>query len=236
MGCDGQGYFQGPPVENEQLTQACQKMHFWGAHSLQWSGSVVIAYSFYSFVLEKIDDGNWPNLVELALDEFGQDLQKIAFIYHHSREDETQIIHYNCSVYHYGETMIVCAGSGEYRFIDEFDTNFDPEILQTNFQQMSMRLNHLYAKELHDPNAYFHGIGLAYEVGVLKGRCWEKAPYTLLVFSHNESSFGLKTSLSVFMVPKHYLCFPVGIGTKEIGIWKTGCTYQMNLIGFQMEI
>lgn len=186
------GYFELPEISNETVSGSCQKMLFWGHHAIQWAGSYVVALSILIFLKTKLATLTHETFLPLLNDEFGDDLKEVCLIYHFVVEGTTHLVQLNCEEHFVGDTRVICAGTGSYRFWDEFEAQGLDVNLSTNFQHLTARLMHLLVQEMNDPNAYFYGIGITYEVGVLSQEGFVKKPYTTCIFSHSEDSFGLR--------------------------------------------
>lgn len=186
------GYFELPEVTNENISGSSQKMHFWENHAIQWAGSYIVAKAILKFLKTKSSELNNKNIRSFLEIEFGNDLKEVSLIYHFSVENNSIVTHFNCQHHVIGDMQIIFAGSGSYRFWDEFKALGLNKNLPTNFGNVVARLMHLLVQEMHDPNAYYYGFGITYEVGIRYPEGFKKAPYTTCVFSHSEDSFGLR--------------------------------------------
>ena len=108
----------------------------------------------------------------------------------------TSIQSVNCETKQYDGRIIISAGSGAIRFVQEYDRENKSHTSKTTFQEMSARLLMMYQKEIEDPHAYYYKFGVAYEIATTRSEIWQKLPYCFALFGHNKKHFGLKKLLS----------------------------------------
>ena len=193
------GFFSPPQVMNECLTGMSQKIWLSGRHALLWSGSYLAAYGLVGHLRDNIHALNPDSFLKLAEECLGRDLEKLALIYicDYGRE-VTRFVQFGCDIRKYGEITVICAGTGSYRFLTEFDAEKGSATTATTFQVAWSRVAHLLETEVVDSNNYFHGIGIGYEFAVLGDGGWEKVPYAAMVVGHSEDSFSFKKVISTF--------------------------------------
>ena len=206
-----------------KVVSLSQKIICFGPHIIMWAGSFFNAKRLVRGLQRVENCLNDTNIEDHTREILESDIESLQLIYGYISSSNVRTWSYGCLTHESYGVKIICGGSGTYRLIDEFNSVFGDEIAQltTTFRQMSYRISHMIAEEIHDPSAYWYGVGGGYEVVSIGDKGWSRVPYAVPMFSGTCESFGLSRIISYTYYADH-LCidlYYVESSTIILGDW-----------------